>query len=66
MVAVPSPHSTSGEGYLIGTLAAHTVREHEDRSISVLPGDGSSNSILISNQRGSWHGFIYAGVFEEC
>lgn len=41
----------------IGTLMAHTVREHEDGTITVAPGDGSSNSIL----QGSWHGYIDRG-----
>jgi hypothetical protein len=42
------------------------VREHEDGTISVLPGDGSSNSILVSRRDKSWHGYIRHGVFEEC
>src|SRR5882757_5576706 len=38
----------------------------EDGSISVLPNDGSSNSILVSGSRGrSWHGYIYSGEFRE-
>lgn len=52
--------------FAIGNLAHHTVRENEDGTISVLPGDGSSNSILISGARGrSWHGYIYSGEFRE-
>lgn len=51
------------EGYGLANLMMHTVREHEDGTISVRPGDGSSNSILV--QRGpngpSWHGYIEHG-----
>lgn len=47
----------------IGTLRLHTVREHDDDgTITVAPGDGSSNSIL---QR-DWHGYINHGVWEPC
>ena len=45
----------------IGTLMRHTVREHEDGTISVRPGDGSSNSIL----QNTWHGYIEHGVWSE-
>lgn len=56
-----------GEGFAIGRLEYHTVREHEDGTISVRPGDGSSNSILISGAHGySWHGYIEHGVWREC
>ena len=56
-----------GDGYGLGTLTKHTVREHEDGTISVRPGDGSSNSILISRPSGaSWHGYIERGVWIEC
>jgi hypothetical protein len=55
----------TGGGFGIGNLAKHTVREHEDGTISVRPGDGSSNSILISNRKYSWHGYIEHGVFQE-
>lgn len=52
------------EGYAIGRLEHHTVREHEDGTISVRPGDGSSNSILITgSHRRSWHGYIERGVW---
>lgn len=48
--------------YMLGTLSLHTVREHEDGTISVRPGDGSSNSILISRRTGeSFHGYIEHG-----
>lgn len=46
----------------IGTLRLHTVREHDDGTISVRPDDGSSNSIL----QGDWHGYIDHGVWEAC
>ncbi len=49
----------------IGHLIHHTVREHEDGTISVRPGDGSSNSILVSGS-GDWHGYIERGVWQEC
>ena len=64
-VAVPS--NRGDEAYMLGYLVNHTVREHEDGTISVLPGDGSSNSILINRgQRESWHGYIRRGVFDKC
>lgn len=49
----------------LGTLSKHTVREHDDETISVRPGDGSSNSILIHDHRGSWHGYIEHGEWQE-
>lgn len=45
-----------------GTLRKHTVREHEDGSITVAPNDGSSNSILNTGKLGEWHGYIEAGT----
>jgi hypothetical protein len=40
------------------------VREHEDGTISVRPGDGSSNSILITGHDGEqYHGYIECGVW---
>lgn len=56
-----------GGGFGIANLDNHTVREHEDGTISVLPNDGSSNSILVSKSANgpSWHGFVYAGVLRE-
>lgn len=59
MVAAPIGEA---EGFAIGRLAMHTVREHEDRTISVRPGDGSSNSILITGAHGAtFHGYIEHG-----
>ena len=58
----------SPDGNGMGTLVAHTVRENEDGTISVLPGDGSSNSILHSGgaSKQTWHGYIYDGEWKEC
>jgi hypothetical protein len=63
-VVVPLGHGE--DAYTFGNLINHTVREHEDGTISVLPGDGSSNSILVRRGKESWHGYIRKGVFEEC
>lgn len=54
-------------GFGIANLYNHTVREEDDGSISVRPGDGSSNSILVQKGAGgpSWHGYIERGVFRE-
>lgn len=52
-----------------GMLSVHTVREHDDGTISVRPGDGSSNSILItggSETAPPWHGYIDHGVWQAC
>lgn len=52
---------------LTANLNAHTVREEDDGSISVKPGDGSSNSILVSHRTPdgttSWHGYITRGLW---
>ncbi len=54
-------------GYGIGNLTKHTIREEDDGTISVRPGDGSSNSILITGAHGrTWHGYIERGVWNEC
>lgn len=50
----------------IGTLVKHTVRENEDDTATIAPGDGSSNSVLISAGDGeSWHGYLERGVWRE-
>jgi len=51
-----------------GQLSIHTVREHDDGTISVRPGDGSSNSILVSGgpEPGQWHGYIEHGEWTPC
>lgn len=53
---------------LYGMLSIHTVREHDDGTISVRPGDGSSNSILVQGgpDGASWHGYMEHGVWSEC
>ena len=63
---VAVPLGQGDESYALGNLINHTVREHEDGRISVLPGDGSSNSILVRRGSAQWHGYIRHGVFEEC
>lgn len=64
---VAVPLGVGDEAYSLGNLVQHTVREHEDGTISVLPGDGSSNSILVRRRKNeSWHGYIRRGVFEAC
>lgn len=60
------PLGRGDEAYALGNLINHTVREHEDGTISVRPGDGSSNSILVSRGQESWHGYVDHGVLEEC
>lgn len=53
-------------GFSIATLTKHTVREHDDGTISVRPDDGSSNSIkVISPHHGEWHGYVERGVWRE-
>lgn len=53
------------EGFGVGYMAHHTVREHEDGTISVLPNDGSSNSILCRKSPDTefFHGYIRRGVW---
>lgn len=48
---------------LLANLGAHTVREEDDGSISVKPGDGSSNSILVASFDRAWHGYITRGLW---
>ena len=59
----------SPNGLLAG-LCLHTVREEDDGTISIRPGDGSSNSVLVEghNKDGlaSWHGYIEHGVWSGC
>jgi chemotaxis methyl-accepting protein methylase len=62
MVAAP----IGDRGFAIGLLTKHTVREHGDRTISVVPSDGSSNSILITGSHGQqFHGYIDNGVWRS-
>ena len=49
-------------GFPVSILTLHTVREEDDGTISVRPGDGSSNSILLTGAHGkTWHGYIEHG-----
>jgi hypothetical protein len=53
-------------GGAIGFLTKHTVREHDDGTVSVRQGDGSSNSILIQNPNyPTWHGYIDHNEWKE-
>lgn len=68
--AVDYPSNLTGQMWIVmtpnglhGALGAHTVREEDDGSITVKPGDGSSNSILVTGQGGSWHGYITRGLW---
>jgi len=57
--------SPNGGG--IGTLGIHTVRENEDGTVSVIAGDGSSNSIMHNRDReDQWHGYIDHNVWNPC
>ena len=50
----------------IGSLRAHTVRENDDGTATIAPGDGSSNSVLINGSGArSWHGYLERGVWRE-
>ena len=61
IIAIPMTY-----GYALANLMRHTVREHEDGEISVRPGDGSSNSILVTGHHGEqWHGYIEHGVLQQ-
>jgi len=55
-VVAPEP------GFGVALLTRHTIREEDDGTISVRPGDGSSNSILVHGAHGkTWHGYIEHG-----
>lgn len=51
-----------------GQLSIHTVRLEDDGTVSVRPGDGSSNSILIKRREDEpfWHGYIEHGDWRPC
>jgi hypothetical protein len=53
----------SPDGNGIGTLAQHTVREEDDGTVSIRPGDGTSNSVLHSGGDSDlvWHGYVEHG-----
>lgn len=62
-VVAPGPNGLK----LLANLEAHTVREHEDGTISVRPDDGSSNSIKVTRRPDEeWHGYIEHGVWTAC
>jgi hypothetical protein len=60
------PLGRGDDAFALGNLVNHTVREHDDGTISVRPGDGSSNSILVRRGDVAWHGYVEHGVLEEC
>jgi hypothetical protein len=49
---------------LFGNISKHTVKEHEDGTITVSP------SILVTSGRDhgqpNWHGYLERGVWREC
>ena len=47
-------------GLSAGCLSAHQITEHEDGTITVTP------SILITDGRGTWHGYLTHGVWSTC
>ena len=60
-------HGVTPNGLFVW-LKNHHVEEHDDRTISVLPGPWGSNSILAGNGTGNktWHGYIDRGTWKEC
>lgn len=64
MWGVAAPINEQGV-FAIGTLTKHTVREHEDGTITVAPNDGSSNSIRITRGAAEWHGYIERGYWRS-
>ena len=70
-IGKPGPTNLTGEFWyvmtpngILGNLGNHTVREEDDGSITVAPGDGSSNSILVGRGEGkTWHGYITRGLW---
>lgn len=50
--------SPRGSGHL-GDLSMHTVTEHEDGTITVSP------SILVTDGRAPWHGYLERAVLRE-
>lgn len=45
---------------LLAGLRQHHITEHADGTITVAP------SILCSQGTASWHGYLKAGIWEEC
>lgn len=63
MAIAPAPNGVK----MFVNLTMHTVREHEDGTVSVRPGDGSSNSILVTRLPDEqWHGYVEHDVWTEC
>lgn len=63
MCVVPAANGTK----MFANLTAHTVREHDDGTISVRAGDGSSNSILVKRlEDETWHGYVEHNIWTEC
>lgn len=56
----------SPDGNGVGTLMAHTVRVNPDNTISIIAGDGSSNSVLHGTGDKIWHGYVDHGVWKPC
>lgn len=52
----------------VGMLTHHTVREHEDGTVSIRPNDGSTNSVLIKDGEtgDEWHGYIEHNIWTPC
>lgn len=47
------------------TIPHHTVREEDDGTASIRPGDGSSNSVVVTDGKELWHGYLDHGVWKE-
>lgn len=45
---------------LLANLGAHKIEEHADGTITVSP------SILVSDGKQSWHGYLKRGQWEVC
>jgi len=45
---------------LLANLASHTIDQHEDGTITVTP------SILVSDNKTSWHGYLTRGEWKPC
>lgn len=46
-------------GSHMGNFQGHQVTEHEDGTITISP------SILITGERGQWHGFLERGIWRQ-
>lgn len=44
----------------------HYVEEHDDGTVTIVPQEGNTNSILVKGANGvEWHGWIRHGVWES-